>query len=316
MQNLEYAPVFISVYNRFEHFTKCLTSLSKCKGAENTIVYISSDGAYRQEDVSNVERIREFILNFKGFKEIRPIFADENTNREIIHQTYNKILKTHDRLIRSEDDNIFSEDFLEFINRGLEAYKDRKDILAICGYNYPIGLPKLYDEDLYLWKGFSAWGYGTWNEKISPIYLKDKEKRLKEVREFLKKPSEVLKFSNIADHYLPALITMNCQNKARGDGYICMYQYLNDMYSVFPVETKVKNIGYDGSGLNCKVREDDVLTRQKLNEKGLKITFPLNLKPDEEINKKLKDYFKKSIFKKTFFVCLLLVNKFWTVVSN
>lgn len=307
---MKYAPILISVYNRPMHFKQCIKSLQKNKHADKSHLYIAIDAPYREEDIDGNNAVKKYAKNITNFNKVTLFIRDTNLGiRENLSKARKEIFSKYDTLIFSEDDNIFATDFLDFINRGLEVYKDREDILSVCGYNYPVEIPESYNKDVYVWKGMSAWGYGTWKEKISEVRLNNEKRALQEVREFLKKPKEVLKFSNIADHYLPALLTMDYQNKVNGDGYICLYQYLNNMYSVFPIETKVKNIGYDGSGLNCKVREDDLLTRQKINKDDVKTIFPFNLKPDGKINKKVKDYFKKSILKKSLFIYLLLLNK-------
>ena len=63
------------------------------------------------------------------------------------------IFKSHDTVIFSEDDNEFSTDFLEFINKGLVTYKDRLDILSVCGYMYPM-IFKNEPDDVFLYQGF------------------------------------------------------------------------------------------------------------------------------------------------------------------
>lgn len=40
---MNYAPIIIPTLNRNEHFRKCLESLEKCSGAENSEVFVALD---------------------------------------------------------------------------------------------------------------------------------------------------------------------------------------------------------------------------------------------------------------------------------
>jgi hypothetical protein len=299
------APTLVTTYNRFEHFRKSIESLSSNQLAKDTHLFIAIDAPYQEMDVKSNAKVISIAKEIKGFGEKTLLIRDNNFGfHNNYHSAINEILNVYEKFIFFEDDNIFTADFLEFINKGLEAYKERDDILSICGYNYPVKMPYGYDKDVYLWKGMSAWGFGTWKNKWNLIEWEEK-KAVDNVRKFLKNPTDAFKLSKIANHYLPALLNMDFQEKLHGDGYICMNQYLNDMYSVFPIETKVKNIGHDGSGLNCKVRNDDVFANQKLPDKPSKVEFPEDLKENKGINETLAKFFKKSVPKNVAFSILL-----------
>jgi len=287
-----HAAVFISVYDRVEHYKNSLISLSKCIGADKTIVYVSSDGAASEDAEKKVREIREFTVSFKGFKAIEPCFSDKNTKGRIIHESREYVYSKHDRLIRSEDDNIFSSDFLDFVNKGLEVYQDREDIFSISGYQYPVEIPPNYLHDIYLWQGCSAWGVGIWREKYRRM-TQDIDLGLDTVRNTLKEYNNVYKLNSVANHYIPALLLMIEQNRIHGDGYICLYQFLNNIYSVFPVISRVRNMGHDGSGTGCGYMENDIYAKQEIYSGDVgRCMMPTDLHPNEEINKVLADHFR------------------------
>ena len=72
------APVLIIVYNRVNHFKKCLDHLLKNKEIKDTDLFISSDGAKSKNDVKAVNQIRELANNIKGFKTITLLSNEKN----------------------------------------------------------------------------------------------------------------------------------------------------------------------------------------------------------------------------------------------
>lgn len=302
---MEYAPILISVYNRLDHFKNCIESLRKNDLALETHLFVAIDAPYRNEDVSVNTEIVNYANKIDGFKKVTIFQREKNLGiRKNLTKAREDIYTQYDRLIFSEDDNIFTEDFLMFINKGLDAYENREDILTVSGYNYPAKLPETYGKDVYLWKGMSAWGYGTWKEKWNKIEW-DEDRAVEEVRKFLKRPTQVFQLSRIANHYLPALLKMEKVNKLHGDGYLCMYQYLNEMYSVFPVLTRVRNSGHDGSGLNSKVKIDGALVNQHLPAITKEVFMPEHLVENDKINKKLASYFRRGMAKRVAVYILL-----------
>ncbi len=282
MHNHNYAPVFISVYNRVEHFKQCLTSLSKCKGADKTIVYISSDGASSEKDAQKVKEIRKFIKEFKGFKEIVPVFAKENTNSKIIREASQLIYEKHDRLIRSEDDNIFSPDFLSFVNKGLDVYEEREEIYAICGYNSPVNMPEWYPFDVYLRRGYSAWGAGNWREKRAQLDYS--------LEGFNKMFNDEKVYKEIKKNYLihlPQLQRIQDTGVITGDGLILVHLLYHKMYSVYPVISRVRNTGHDGSGLHCGYNKgkSEKYLHQKIYDGKTDADFPLGLTFNKDLEK-------------------------------
>ncbi len=302
------APVLIITLNRDKHFRKCVKSLSECLDANATDLYIALDYPLIESHWEGYNQIKSFIDTITGFKSVTVIKREVNFG---IQKNYieglNFVFEKHDRLIFSEDDNLFSVDFLNFMNKCLDKFESRDDIFSVNGYNYPINIPIEYSENVYLWIGNSAWGQGFWRKKFKEIEWSN-ELFQSEIKFFLKDYTNVLKFNRIANTYIPALIHMQNINKVHGDIYICLYQFLNNMTSVFPVESRVRNIGNDGSGENCSALEDDIYSTQSIftgcSDYNISNVIYSNIKIDNI----LKMYFHKSFFNKinTFFRLFLI----------
>ena len=286
------SPLMVSVYNRELHFKKCIESLKACKFSEKSHLFIAIDAPFRDEDIDANKRIIQYSKEISGFKEITLLIRPENYGAyKNLILAKNEIFSKYNRLIMFEDDNIFSPDFLNFVNKGLNIYQEREDIFSVSGYQYPIIMPPGYKKDIYLWQGFSAWGVGIWKEKWEKVDWEE-EKALKSIRQFLKNYKAVYQHQKTANHYFPAILKMVEQNRLHGDGYLSLYQFLNNMYSVFPVTSRVRNMGHDGSGIGCGYMENDIYAQQAIYSRQDDYTFPQNIQNEELLNQVLYQHFK------------------------
>ena len=302
------APVLIITLNRDKHLSKCVKSLSECLDAIVTDLYIALDYPLNESHWEGYNKIQNFIDTITGFKSVTVIKREVNFG---IQKNYieglNFVFEKHDRLIFSEDDNVFSTDFLCFMNKCLEKFEDRNDIFSVNGYNYPIKIPDEYSENVYLWQGNSAWGQGFWRKKFIKIEWSNQIFQ-SNINFFLKDYNNVLKFNRISNTYIQALFYMQNVNKIHGDIYISLYQFLNNLTSVFPVESRVRNLGNDGSGENCSSLEDDKYSKQPIYIGRNDYNISNVICSNKKIDNILKVHFHKSFFIqiKTFFRLLLI----------
>lgn len=259
-----YAPVLVPTLNRFEHFRTCILSLVECKGSNQTDLFVLLDYPTKELHWEGYNKILEFLTNFNGFKSVNVIKRSTNFGaHDNIIDGYKIVFEKYDRLILSEDDNVFSKDFLIYMNKTLEKYKDDSTIFSVSGYNYPITIPNQYQENIYLWCGFSAWGVGLWKDKLEKVNFNEKIVR-SNIKSFFKDLNKVIQFNNIANIYITSLIHMLKEKKIHSDIIISLYQFLHNMNSVFPVVSRVRNTGNDGSGVNCSFIENDIYSSQEI----------------------------------------------------
>lgn len=283
-----YAPVIIPTLNRYDHFRQCLESLEKCTGADKTEVFIGLDYPPSEKYVEGWKKINEYLKGKEEKNAFQNLIVERRTyNCGIGHENSNfnllrkKISERYDRFIVSEDDNIFSSNFLEYINDGLEKYKDNPDCMTICGYNLQGVTLEKYDNNCYFSHEFSAWGTGYWRDKrtiISSIINKDFAMSI------------MSNWHNIWTIYKnePRLLNTIIMNldcgKIFGDTMIVSYQYLNNKYSLFPKVSKVRNIGCDGSGTSIfkvndsfikqVIDENEYFECDQINESSLEVAMP------------------------------------------
>jgi hypothetical protein len=279
------APVLIPTLNRYLHFKRCIESLAACHGADKTVLYIAFDYPSFESQWEGYKKNELFIDQIKGFKEINVIKRSENfgTRRNLV-DARSIIFEKYDRLILSEDDNEFAALFLKFLNEGLTTYEKRQDIFAVTGYNSPFTMPSWYKHDVYLRTGFAAWGVGIWRDKWNKV-----DWSLESFNSMLIKKENYRKLKKYYQRYLPQLLKIRETGIITGDGFLFLYLLDKKMYSVYPVKSRVRNTGHDGSGENCGYSEE-YLKQEKYE--GLDDIF---LPPDLQVDEKLTDYIMNQI---------------------
>ena len=279
------APVLISVYTRLNHLKQCIASLQSNPLCKDTVLYIASDAAASQKDEAGVKQVRDYIATIDGFKEVVPILRKENMGaRASIVSARDDIFTRYDTLIFLEDDNVVSPNFLAYINDGLAFYRDDPKAFSISGYNYPIMIPHSYPHDVYRWCAYSAWGVGVWRDKWQKVEWKYPP--IEQIKQNKVKPWQSRKQGcHIFEFISPAVRS----GVILGDLVLSYYMYFNELYSVFPVVSQVRNIGHDGSGEHC--RKTDRFLNQVIDDGTKPIQFVKPLPSDHGIDRELQKYF-------------------------
>lgn len=288
-----FAPILITVYDRILKLKSCINSLLWNKEAEKTDLFIAIDFPYREEDEIVHKKIIEFCKEIKGFKSINLIIREYNLGpHKNMCNAIIELLSIYPYLISLEDDNIVSSNFLTYINKALRFYEEDERIHSITGYNYPIKIPLEYKNICYLWTGFNGYGNGWWRSKFTLSYL-----QYNNFEEFLTDDQKLQEFFSMANHILPIIFSGLKKGLIYGDAALSYNYFLNKKYQLYPVISKVRNIGYDGSGVNCGCNL--ILMNQKIDNGSGKIEFMEDIQPDERIYKILSEYFRISEMNKT-----------------
>ena len=252
-------PVMIITLCRYEHLLRCICSLQKNSNAENTDLYIGLDYPADEKHWSGYKKIEKYLDNkIVGFKSVNVIKHQSNLGPTGNYKTVRDIIiKSHDGYIFSEDDNVFSPNFLEYMNICMEYYKEDKNVIAVSGYMYPITVTNDNANILQISTYFSAYGFGMYRDKdaILEKYV-NMETFLKmyyniKLMRKLKKtsPNQFCNFVKGMVEYTPDLVN---NNKIRPTDLAWgLYIFFHNYKVIFPTVSKVRNNGYDGSGVNC-----------------------------------------------------------------
>lgn len=266
-------PVIIPTLNRFSHFKACVKSLSNCTYAPETELIIGLDFPPAEKYVDGWKKIKEYIPQIDGFKNIEVFERNENFGSAKNSQSLqNYALSKYDAYIYTEDDNVFSPNFLDFINKGLEKYRNDENVIAVCGYSYPVDW-KTSENAVMQHNYFSAWGYGEWGSKrysmlqsLSPEFIKNALLDKSEYFELRKSPkNRIMTAFNFSRNEIP------CMDITRS-----IYMTVKQKYVLMPAVSLVRNTGWDGSGEHCSkygMKIKDIFSRQQISEET---SFDLN----------------------------------------
>lgn len=242
-----YAPVIIPTVNRYNHFKECLESLSRCTWADKTDVFVAVDYPGKEEHWDGYRKIVEYLKHCGdlGFHSLNVTYREENyfySGKGNASSLIRDISKTYNHYIFSEDDNVFSPNFLEYINKGLEKFEDDPQVVAICGYCHPTQFK--CDGGAFAQSiNYSAWGYATWIEKNN-CFVKDLNKHF--FKKVFYSPSKMYKIAQTGwGRVLNVIHNSTADYVTRADYNYSMLMLLNDKVMIMPQITKVKNMGWD-----------------------------------------------------------------------
>ena len=261
----KYAPVLITTLNRHEHLKNCIESLQNNTLANKTDIFISVDYPPSEKYVEGYKRICEYFHSTKidGFNSVHVFFQEKNLGPNDNYYFLENIIKTeYEFYIFSEDDNIFSKNFLEYMNFYLEKYKDDDSIYSVCGHSIPVKWNTKEEKIIINRSILSAYGYGKWIKKEEEC----NSFTISELKRYMRNPYaswQLFKFSK--KHFCDAI------NAARGNHYLILnsqkelvymditrsiYLTLKNKYVIMSTVSKVRNMGYDGSGVNCSTTKN------------------------------------------------------------
>lgn len=253
---MKIAPIIIPTLNRKQHLERCIESLKRNALAKFTDLYISIDYPGSERYFRGYEEVKSYVANIQGFKNVY-IYNQTKNLGSIANWDFlrNEVKKNNNRkFIFMEDDTETSINFLEYINEGLEKFENDKDILAICA-SEQYYLNKKYEGTYIFRHKLSGGVIGSWISKwdemtkfINQDYFDEiLYNRYKRKQLFGSSRYYYCYFAQDIIREIPAM-------RGKNDKLFCidftisMFLILENKRCVFPMISKVRNWGYDGSG--------------------------------------------------------------------
>ena len=292
MKHEIFAPVFIPTLCRYQHFKRCVESLSRCTYAENTDLIIALDYPLTDNHWEGYIIIKEYLKEIKGFKSIRVFERNENFGASMnIRVAKDWILENYDRFILTEDDNEFSPNFLDYMNSCLSKYMNHDEVLAVTGYNRMVDMRE-YDKNIYAAISFSAWGIGYWRAKQQYLYQEVINKEYADsILKSWKKSHIIYKRS---PSLLRGLLSIVKTGEITGDTLVVSYMILNRKYCIWPTISKVRNHGFDGGGEHFGNNPDHPMLKQEIDTNAFFEPDDIEILENEMITLRTRQYAKQS----------------------
>jgi hypothetical protein len=242
MQN-NLAPIVLFVYNRPVHTQQCLQSLCENDLANQSELFIYADGPKEGASVEQLQKIIDVKKLIKEKKWCRKVHIYERDNNmglaNSIIEGVTDVVNKFGKVIVIEDDLILSKGFLKYMNEGLATYSDRDNVYSINAYMPSIDNGGI--AETVLLPLTSSWGWATWKNKWDVFDYEMKQKNNILENKFLQS-----RF-NLGDYNYVGML-----NHGNNSWSIRWYYsvFKRNGLCVFPTQTLVWNIGFDGSGVN------------------------------------------------------------------
>ena len=315
---MNFSPVIIPTLNRYEHLKNCVDSLAKNKFAPETELYIGLDFPPNEKYEDGYKRVKDYLPSITGFKKVHIIERNKNWGAiENIKDLIRTVIAEHDSFIFTEDDNVFSPCFLEYINNGLEKFKDDKTILSIQGFSYPIEYPTSGSNVVKMQRYYSDWGFGIWKNRYEilrdTITQESFDKMFHDKKQYtlLRKKSHknyIYAFGLCSPEKTSFRINPIRPNIRPMDYTSSIFQCVNNMYSIMPKTTLVKNNGWDNSGIHYADVNSPIVKlfiEQEVDNKDTWKKFIIDENETDLINKKVDKSLIGQYSKKTYIKTLI-----------
>ncbi|MDX9813687.1 MAG: hypothetical protein RBS91_03360 [Sulfurimonadaceae bacterium] len=279
------APIVLFTYNRLWHTQETIEALQKNELANESNLFIYSDGGKDEESWKKVNEVREYLKTINGFKKVILTFQDNNIGlADSIISGVTKIVNQYGKIIVLEDDIVTSQYFLKFMNEALDFYEKENKVWHISGYLYPT-CDGISENNTFFLNIATCWGWATW--KRSWKHLEYNPVKLVEMI----KNEDISRFNldNAYNWYSHLLANRDKRMKTWAIRWYASF-FAHNAFCLHPKYTLTKNIGNDNSGVHCGT--NTIFTNQELENKNLKVE-KIEFIENNRVKMQLKKFFTK-----------------------
>jgi len=232
------SPVVLFCYKRLDTLKRTIESLQQNYWADKSELYIFSDGSKKPEDEPRVLSVRNYLKTITGFKKL--VITEAAKNKGLANSIIDgvtDIINQFAKVIVLDDDLVTSRNFLVYMNKGLDYYKDNPRIFSITGFSIPI--KGLNENSVYFTQRANSCGWGTWKDRWTII-----DWEVKDYAALMRSRSLRTAFNKMGSDMLGLLRKQKTGKINSWAIRWCYHQFKHGLYSVHPVVSKIKNIGY------------------------------------------------------------------------
>lgn len=238
-------PILLFAYNRPRHLQHTVEALAHNPLAQESELFVFSDGARTEDDREDVELVRSYIHTIEGFKTVHRIERDRNYGLAAnIIDGVTDIVNRYGRVIVLEDDLVTAPGFLQFMNDALDTYADEPRVGHIQAYDFTQN-PRL--PETFLIKFTGSWGWATW-QRAWQHFNPDGQYLLNE----LHRRHLTRRFDFNGKYGFTRMLRRQVEGK--NNSWAIRWNaslFLQDILSLNVGRSLVQNEGFDGSGTHC-----------------------------------------------------------------
>jgi hypothetical protein len=244
------APIALFAYNRPRHTRATLEALGANALARESDLYVFADAARKPEAIAGVEEVRRVLRTIEGFKSVTVVDRKSNMGLAAsITEGLGGLCERYGRAIVVEDDLATSPHFLDYMNAALDRYDAEDRVMQISGHMFPANLRT--PEDAIFLPFITSWGWATWARA-----WRHYDPLARNYGRLAGDPSLRKRF-DLEGHY-PYFRMLQAQQQGRIDSWAIRW-YLSVFFrqglALYPKNSMVRNLGFDGTGVNCNVSD-------------------------------------------------------------
>jgi Glycosyl transferase family 2 len=242
------APIALFVYNRPEHTRRTIERLRDNALASKSDLHIFSDAAKNENTSAAVEEVRKLIQSIDGFRSITILERHSNFGLAAsVIDGVSQLCERYGQVVAVEDDLLTAPDFLTFMNSALDRYRSTSRVFSIGAFSFGVRAPQGYPSDAFFSYRSCSWGWATWRDRWVEV-----DWEVSDYRDFRSDRRRTGKFSRGGGDLVRMLAR---QMAGQLDSWAIRWAYTHcahDAVALLPVESRVFNIGLDGSGTHCR----------------------------------------------------------------
>jgi len=266
----ELAPIVLFVYNRPWHVQQTIKALRKNELASCSDLFVFSDGPKGAADKRSIQVVREYLQTISGFKSISIIKKKRNIGlADSVINGVTEIVGRYGRVIVLEDDLLTAVDFLRFMNEALDYYSEENKVMQISGHMF--NLVTESKADGFFLPFTNSIGWATWQRAWEFLDPKMSGYGVVKNNSVLRKKFNLGGAYNYFD-------MLEAQLKGKIDSWAIRWYlsvFLAEGLILYPTHSKIKHIGFDGSGAHCDDSGSRVYANSVHITNTTQINFPL-----------------------------------------
>lgn len=282
-----YAPVVLFVYNRADHFQQTFEALCRCAEASESELYVFADGPKDEAGREKVEACRQAVREAVAdcaFKNVSVTEAPENRGLAAsVIAGVGEVIRKRGSVIVLEDDSVVAPNYLRFMNDALEKFEKETRVGAIAGYTPLIDFPQSYTADIFTCYRSCSCGWATWEDRWENV-----DWELKEIGAFCRDPKLIKRLNSAGtDRFL----RLYRQRRGGSSWSVRFGAHLvkNDMLTVYPRYSLIRNIGCDESGVHST--SEDASSMEVDLSRAIADPVIEFIGPDKQIEKRLRKHY-------------------------
>jgi hypothetical protein len=280
MQNL--APIALFVYNRPEHTRRTLSYLQKNLLADESRLFIFSDGPRSEADQYKVEQVRQLIKEVSGFKSVKVFNGEQNLGlANSIINGVTKLVNEYGKVIVFEDDLLSSVHTLQYFNEALTRYANEDQVMHIGAYMFGLEDKKL--PETFFYRIATSWGWATWG-RAWKNFEPDIDKL---ISQFDKQKINRFSIEGTMNFWKQVQDFKAGRNNSWAIRWYASI-FLKGGLALNPSRSLVHNIGHDGTGVHSNVENT---YQVKIAKKAVK-QFPVKIVEDEKAHQAIRHFLK------------------------